>query len=293
MTPLAQSIYKTLAFFDAEGLALTLMELKSYLMADNFASISLSSIQNSLQTELRDKIGYKNGFYFLAPHENMVGLRNTHYRVSLERFRKTKKFLYWLRYIPYLRAVAISGSQALVNSAESSDIDLFIVTAKNRIWLARTMISFYFHIFRARRHGKYIRARFCLNHYLAADTAISQDKNLYTAVEYASLYPVIGAKNLEKFWRINPWAREFLASPVYEQTGIFDYQFSFWQKILETVLDYSVGPLLNYLSGIYQKHRIKMQDYILVSDQELSFHPGSTGQKVLAKFAHSTSMIDT
>jgi hypothetical protein len=47
----------------------------------------------------------------------------------------------------------------------------------------------------------------------------------------------------------------------------------------------SFGSWLESAAGNFQERRIKVEDYITVSADELSFHPGSKGQQVLAKAA--------
>ncbi len=290
MTLLANSILQTLAFFDAKDLALSLLELRSYLPAQTGPTeISLTVLMRTLEVELSGLVGLQGGFYFLTGRNILPASRRQRYKISLRRFRKAKKYLRFLRFLPYLRAVALSGSQAMLNSTASSDIDLFLITKKNRIWLTRLLVSLYFQLLGQRRYRDYIKNRFCLNHYLGEGVSIRQDQNLYTAVEYASLLPVLGEEVLSKFWEQNRWLAEFLAEPQPQRhSPFFDFHFSFWQKTFEWLLELTfLGPALNWLSGMYQKQRIKLQDYIIVSEDELSFHPGSRGQRVLTQFAQN------
>lgn len=293
MSSLSQSIYKTLAFFDAQDLPLTLMEVRIYLApVAGEGQLNLSEIEKTLREELTDKIHHTSGFYFLAGRGELVSLRQQRYQISLRRFRKAKKYLGVLRLIPYLRAAAISGSQALLNSDHKSDIDLLIITAKNRIWLTRLLVSAYFQITGQRRHGKRIQNRFCLNHYLDEEATITADQNFYTAVEYASLIPVMGHEYFASFWQKNKWIENYLHRRVSEQGNtFFPGKKSRAQKVFEGMLDFTFGPALNYLAGKYQKRRIRMQEYILVSDKELSFHPGSRGQTVLGRFQENLQKI--
>ena len=288
MSTLAQSIYKTLAFFDAQDFPLTLPEIRNYLVKEpsGLAGNSLSEIKNALDTDLPNLAACKMGLYFLAGREELVQGRRANYRISLKRFIKIRRYLYPLRYFPYLRAVAVSGSQALSHGEQASDIDLFIIISKGRIWLARGLVSLYFQILGQRRYGKNISDRFCLNHYVCEGHELVEDRNLYTAVEYSSLIPVLGCEQLEEFWRGNGWIRDFLHDPQFQkQNQFFKFEFSAARKVFEAVLDFTIAPFLNWLFGLYQKRRIKRQEYILVSDRELSFHPGSRGQQVLAKFS--------
>lgn len=287
MDSLAKSVYRTLVFFDAEDLSLTLLEIRAYLVAgkEPLPDVSLSALEQVLSRELSGQTHSAGGLYFLAGRRKLTELREARYRISLKRLRKCQKYLRFLRFVPYLRAVAISGSLALLNSEEDSDIDLFLITKKNRIWITRLLVSAYFQILGLRRYQMRIAGRFCLNHYVCEGALISQDRNLYTAVEYASLLPVLGHDRLKKFWQDNDWLKDFLHDPAPEiAETFFRFGFSRWQKVFETVLEYTIGPLLNRVSGHFQKKRIILQEHILVSDEELSFHPGSRGQKVLAKY---------
>src|SRR3989344_7602912 len=264
MSPLTAAIYKTVVFFDAQDIAPTLLELKAYLVATpQFSAqdqkVTIFDMENALTGELRGQVESHSGLYFLPSRESLVDARKLRYRTSLVRFRKARKYLFWLKFFPYLRAVGISGSQALFNSNPSSDIDLFVLTSKNRIWLARFLVSFYFQIFGQRRHGEHIQDRFCLNHYLCEDLEITEDRNLYTAVEYASLIPVLGTEEFARFWQKNRWINDFLHDPLFERNNIFfNFKFSEAQKFFEIILDFTIGPLLNWLVGLYQKQRIRL-----------------------------------
>ena len=286
MSPLAQAIYKTLAFYDAQDFPLTLLEIDDYLVKEaGLEASALSAIKKVLAAELADVVACKNGLYFLAGREELIEKRRNNYRTSLKRFIKIRRYLKPLRHFPYIRAVAISGSQALGNGSQASDIDLFIITSRDRIWLARTIVSFYFHLLGERRHGRYIANRFCLNHYLVEGVSIDQDQNLYTALEYANLLPILGEKSWRNFWAMNGWIKEFLRNPVFQNHNLFPaFAFSLWQKLFEKVLDFTLASGLNRLLGWYQKRRIKRLEHILISDQELSFHPGSRGQEILGKY---------
>ncbi len=278
---LTNSVFETLAFFDAQDLALTAMEIKNYLGEQ----AALLEIEDCLSGDLRERVAGQHGLYFLRGRESLIKLRRSRYRTTLVRFHKTKKYLKFLCHVPYLRAVAISGSQALLNSTAASDIDLLVVTRPNRIWLARTLVSVYFHLLGQRRHHEKVSNRFCLNHYLVADREITEDRNLYTAVEYASLLPVLGEGAMQQFWQKNLWVKEFLPQMEPEKHGVFfAFRFSIWQKILELILDFTLAAPLNYFLGLYQKSRVRRQEYILVSDEELSFHPGSRGQRILSLY---------
>lgn len=286
MSPLARTIYETLAFFDAEDIPLALSELRANLLAgEQTGPATLGAIAEALSGELAAIAESRSGFYFLSGRAALVAARLRNYKIGLRRFRKARRVLRWLKFMPYLRAAALSGSQALLNSGEESDIDLFIIAKSGRIWLTRLLVSLYFQLLGQRRYRVHIKNRFCLNHYLCEGQRITEDQNLYTAAEYANLIPVIGEGQLVQFWKQNPWLSDYLSAPLLqEHAPFFGFVFSPWQRICEAVLDWTVAPLFNSLARLYQKRRIQLADYIIVSESQLSFHPGSRGQKVLGKF---------
>lgn len=286
MSVVQKAIWKTLAFFDAQDLPLTLLELRANLLFEEGLAreYSLGELTEAIAA-MPELVGYRQGFYFLVGREELVNQRQTAYWMNLRRLRKSKRILRSLRFMPYVRAVAISGSTALLNSRKNSDIDLLVFTEKNRIWLARFFVSALFHILGVRRYGILTKDRFCLNHYLARGTEINTDRNVYTAVEYANLIPVLDEGTLENFWQENAWLKDYLHSPQYQAESVFfGFRFSQWQRIFEKVMDYIIAPLINPLIKHYQSQRIRLQEFVSISDEELSFHPDSKGQQILARF---------
>lgn len=286
MSELCNSILKTLTFFNVQGLPLTLMEIKAYLLRGDFREVTLGQIKAALEGELLSRIKTDGVFYFLSESPHLPAQRRKRYRISLTRFRKARRILYPLRFFPFVRGVAISGSQAILNSREESDIDLFIIAAKNRIWLARMLVTLYLQLFGQRRYDQHTQNRFCLNHYIDENVDITRDRNVYTAMLYSSFLPVFGNRFFTRFYKRNQWVKDFLQDPVFEQSNhFFGFKKSRWQRFFEIIWEITLlAPILNWVSGWYQKGRIKPQDYVYVSDTELSFHPDSKGQQILARF---------
>jgi hypothetical protein len=111
--------------------------------------------------------------------------------------------------------VALGGSQALGQPKKFSDIDLFIVVKPGFLWLVRTMVSLYFQILGLRRHGKNVANRFCLNHYVAEQKVVDRERNLYKAMEYVRLRPLIYPQGLVEFLQVNAeWIKVFFVQPV-------------------------------------------------------------------------------
>ena len=233
-----------------------------------------------------DRVVNKNGLYTLVGREENFNNRHNRYIASLKLLKKAKRFARGLRHMPFVRSVAVSGSVVQLAASDKSDIDIFIITAKNRIFLTRFVVSAYFQLFGGRRHGEKINRRFCLNHYVAGPSELPSDHNLYTAMLYTNFLPVCGKQVLHAFISKNiSWIKEFLLCPSIPETLYFknNAYISPMQIVLEMLL-YPFAGLAEKFASYLQRLRIKVSPTVLVSESELSFHPASKGQRILARY---------
>lgn len=111
--------------------------------------------------------------------------------------QKAKRFVPWLRFFPGIRAIAVCNSVAMETAEKSSDIDLLIITAPNKLWTARIFATLYFQTLGMRRYRKKISGRFCLS-FFATEDALDfekiaiKPKDSYLAFWVSSLIPVFG-----------------------------------------------------------------------------------------------------
>lgn len=286
---LSQQILKTLQYFDIQDHPLTLLEIKKYMLdegggkaLDKSDAAGLSAILNCLDNELAGNVQNKYGFYFLSGRESIAESRWKNNFYSVPRLKKAKRILPLVRFVPFIAAIALTGSEARGNSKEGSDIDLLVLTETNRIWLGRLFLTAFFQILGMRRHGNKIADRFCLNHYVRAGKVLDADKNIYTAVEYVSLIPFYGGKSVYDFQMKNiDWIKNYLAEPIIIK---FDApKKSGFARFMEIMFANFAGDALERAAGRYQKSRIRVQQNIVIENDELSFHPGSKGKQVLSR----------
>jgi hypothetical protein len=305
---LEQRILATIHFFDVQNIPLTSLELYKYLLTTPERLIEFSSSQTdqlgdeglshqapiSFDTVLvavdnlvnNGQLASKYGFYCLAEREQLILQRWRNHYFGLRRERRIRKFLSFLSLIPFIRGLALNGSQALGQEQENSDIDLFIITDPSFLWLARNFITGFFRILGVHRHGRYIKNRFCLNHYLAGVKIIHQGRNLYTALEYAKLRPLVPREAIENFQEKNiSWVGYFFPHINRFNQPQNHPEFTPWiKKTLELVFKNSIGIKLEKFLEHNQIKRVKQGKYIRVEADELSFHPDSKEQALLEKF---------
>jgi predicted nucleotidyltransferase len=300
---LKKRIISTLHFFDLQDYPLTLLELHRFLLADLDSlnldhqgeigtfdlelqeKISVDQILACLENECRVEVKNLQGFYFLAGRQEIISLRLKNYYYGIQREKLIKKYIRGLRHLPFVTGVALAGSQAMGQEKESSDIDLLIITNPRFMWLARTLVTAYFQILGKRRHGLKIQNRFCLNHYLAGPKKITQFRNFYTAHEYLKLRSLVYGQGINSFQKNNSWINyffpnaEFMEPDPGSQTKL--------QQTLEKLLSGSFGKWLEQKLQNWQLPKIRQEKFILVSQDELSFHPDSKQQALLLQFIKS------
>lgn len=131
---------------------------------------------------------------------------------------KMKKALLYARLIgliPQVLVVGISGSLASCNAQKTDDIDFFIITSRNSLWIARFFVATTLLIFGQKRGRFAVVAtdKICPNMFLSEDALgfRGEDKNLFIAWEIIQLKVLINKKNTyERFLLANLWISDFL-----------------------------------------------------------------------------------
>lgn len=84
-------------------------------------------------------------------------------------YRRLNKYLIYIQWIPWLRMIWVGNSLSMNCAKSSSDIDLYIVTAPNRMWLVRIFITLIFQVLWVRKTPKHHAGRFCLSFFSTTD----------------------------------------------------------------------------------------------------------------------------
>lgn len=302
---LEDRITKTLTLFALQSTALTLLELWHFLVRDAVEFESSVSAHGELievpvlenrTTSIAEifkvlallvvsgEVVEKYGYYTTRAHEDLLQKRWHGYSYGVWREKRIRRFSKALAYIPFVRGVGLAGSQALGLERVESDIDLFIITAPGWLWLPRTLITGFFQVLGIRRHGRFVANRVCLNHYVSDAKQMTHGRNWYTAIEYAKLRPVHGAPIVAQFQNANcDWVTVFFPNvdaPLKKQGPV-----SRIQKVLEVLFATIGGAFLERMFGQWQSSRIhKNEPHIIVSEDELSFHPQSKQDALLEAF---------
>ena len=162
----------------------------------------------------------KDGLYCLKGKEGLLYKRALRERISNRKTEIAKKNASLLAKFPTIKGVFITGALAMNNAKEESDIDLMVLTKKNRLWLTRLLLYFVLRIvnYEVRKpNDKNQRDKLCLNIWLD-ESALSwskKDRNIYSAHEIAQVNPIVDKENIyQRFLQKNRWILDYWPNSV-------------------------------------------------------------------------------
>ncbi|TSC84666.1 MAG: Uncharacterized protein G01um101413_50 [Parcubacteria group bacterium Gr01-1014_13] len=289
---LHQSVVKTLAYFDLADYPLTKEELFYFLWQP--PAISYADFLNTLASlNLESKFGY----YFLSGREQIAEIRRRKLLISERKLKIARRAIKIIRSVPYLRAVFVCNTVGAQQADEASDIDFFIVTEKNRIWITRLFVTFLLSLFGLRRTGKRVKDKICLSFYATTsglDLAKWRvaDDDVHFAYWINQMLPVFDPDNYyTKFLEANSWTKTYLPNLNPAQTSsylskIFESRFGkIWKKAWEKMWEGNYGDMINNQAKQIQLSKMKFSGKdinrgedkgVVISDDVLKFHEKDT-----------------
>ncbi len=229
---------KTLLYFSIFKYPLQIDEVFEY---SNTSSIEETSI--FLEEYLNEGVIFKIGNYYLCENEpSYIDRRLKGNQMAKAIFYKAEKVSKFIAKFPYVSAVGISGSLSKGYYDENGDIDFFIITSSNRLWIARTLLILYKKLFLF-NSKKY----FCVNYFVSEDALEIQEKNQFTATEVVTLIPMYGQIAFQKFYEKNRWINSFYTNK--NVVGIEQTQSikKSWAILLfQQLLQYRIGDYIDH-----------------------------------------------
>jgi hypothetical protein len=271
MSRIQKAVFKTLAYADIFDYPLTQTEIKKWLIWPHPSTPP--SLNPVLKTFPRT-----NHYYHLKSRQSITKLRRQRHRFSQLKWSLARQATHWLKLIPTIKLIAVTGALTMNNSDKNDDIDLIIITQKNRLWLTRVFSILLLELLRRRRRpqDKQPADKICLNLFLdqSALQLPPSHRNLYTAHEIAQLKPLYNKDNTyQKFLSQNSWLKNYLPHAVKISSSKPITSQSSPPSLLET--------LAFKLQHAYMKPKITHEK---VTPHTAFFHPRQTSQMVLKKY---------
>jgi hypothetical protein len=188
---------------------LTLAQLESSLVGVRADAATIESWCRDSEL-LQAAIEHCDGAYFPAGRSDLVDTRRRREALSRDLLDRDRRILSLVAGMPFVRMVAISGSLAHLNAEGSADLDLFVITAPNRVWsvtVATLALS------------KLLgwRKRVCMNYVVSERAMAIEPTDLFSANQIIHLRPLTGHAVFERFVKTNGFVREFY--PNFELVG--------------------------------------------------------------------------
>lgn len=164
--------------------------------------------ERALESMVGDRISRRDGYLTWKGREHLVEVRRRRETVSRDQRRVAERYAGWLRWIPFVRMVALSGALAQNNAQAHGDVDVFCVTDPDRLWLTRLWLVPLARFTRA--VDRWCPLDLCPNYLLTTATLEVDSKNLFTAYESVQADPLWGGAVYRAFRRSNDWITAYL-----------------------------------------------------------------------------------
>ena len=237
LTILQQDVVRTLAYFDVFSYPLSSEQVKVFLPRN---SVTLPQLEESLTGLTKSGIlNRDNGYYFLADRSSaVVSARVQNERRALRMIKRARWISRFLKQIPFIRGIFITGSLSKNVAGPSSDVDFMIVTAPNRLWICKMILTGIRRILLL-NSTKY----FCFNLFVTENGFFFSDQNVFNAIEIATTQVLWNEAVYRKFQSVNSWVRHFLPNWKSDRSAPASISASspIFQRVLEAVL--SLLPL--------------------------------------------------
>lgn len=291
MSDLEKSILKTVAYFDVFNYPLTAWEIYKWLYKYH-KTLEFSELLNILKESkiLMAELSLTEGFYSLRGREFTTWRRKQNNNLADRKLARALRLVRLYRFIPYIKMVAVCNSLAYSNARDESDIDLFIITQRSKIWLARFFAIILVRLVGFRPSPRHRRDAYCLSFFVDEDyldlRGVALGKHdVYLAYWIKELMPIYDPQALyEKFLAANHWTDDYL-SRAYPTIFAQTLKTSFWSGCWAKLVGFFSSPpgLARWLDGLYRvlqlqiidsrlKSMVNVDTRVVVNEHMLKFH---------------------
>ena len=239
---LRSSILKVVAYFDLFSHPVSAEEILFFLDTRT----EEYPVRKEIEALVKERCLFRTGqFYSLQNDPALAEKRNRKRQHADELLPIAEKGARFLFQFPFVRGVCISGSLSKRSADENADIDYFIITSANRLWIARTLM----HLFKKLTYLRGHQHRYCMNYYVDEEAVEIREKNIFTATELLTLMPASGNGGIVNFFKANEWTTRFYPQYLYRnRESIGTPRSSLLKRFIERLLNNRLGNRLdNYL----------------------------------------------
>lgn len=288
-----RGILRALLYFDLFQYPLTEAEIEI------FSTVSLSADWTVSLLRLCDRgwIVKQGNFYALKENSFRIARRIAGNERARQSLITAKRMSRWVYRIPFVRAVMLSGSISKGYMDTDSDIDYFIITAPNRLWLVRATLATIRRVFMLNSH-RYL----CTNYFIDDEHLEITEKNIFTAIETRTLIPMFGKHVAGRFRKANQWISGYLPQSVFEESDTDPGNFRL-KKIFESALPDAWFTRIDRWLLARSKQYWKQRYASSLNDQEFSIafestpyvsrsHPEFYQKKIIKQYQNAVLQLE-
>jgi len=250
MDPLQESILKVIAYFDIFYYPVTTKEIL-YFMNKPYTEHKL---QDALDELLKNEIIFRTKDYYSLHNDQIFAIKRMRANeAAAKQLKIAKKIAAFLIRFPFIKGVAISGSLSKNVAYKGSDIDFFIVTKENRLWLSKLFFTTLIKCSTFFGLSKW----FCLNYIIDEKSLEVPEKNIFTATEIITLLPLYGASLFDNFFAANEWIYNFFPNHAVKTHAAKEPSFTPVKNIIEWLLNNKQGNKADTALMLYFDKRWK------------------------------------
>lgn len=286
------AILKTIIFFDLFNYPLTNWEIWQYLNLE----ISLADLEKEIENLFTSGVlEEKDGFYFLPGRGDLINIRRERYNFANYKIKLARRAAKLFKWLPSVKLVAVANLIGHHNLRNESDVDIFIVSSPNRLWLTRLFCTGLMKITKQRPTKECKRNKMCLSFYAASDGLAMEDLRFKPSDPYfdhwfLGLYPVYDNDKYLSYLRFkNPWLKNTFPNSILLKDNFSGNIFS--NNLLDRILYYGAN-WLNVVSKKIQliilpkilKELANKNTGVVLNDQILRFYLTDKRQDFLDKY---------
>lgn len=259
-------IIRTVLYFSVFSYPLTMPEL----FENSAVSVSYAEYSQLVKDLISNNLlKEKDGFIFSTQvSEKDIERRKKGNQGAKDIMPLAWKYSRKIAKFPFVEGLCLSGALSKNYYDEDGDIDFFIITSPNRLWLCRSFLILRYKMLPASKK-KY----WCTNYFISAEDLSIPDKNMFTATELAFLFPTVNYTAYQAIMGANSWHRKNFPNKA-ELPGAHCIPASgyFFKSLIETLLGGRLGQWLdNTLLSLTLKHWRKRYHDMREEDFELQF----------------------
>lgn len=226
---LETSILKTLAYSAVFEAPIQIKEC--YLELQNYSCSYedfLAAIQK-LRGHYPELITRESSFMALRPYVNSIGPYRRSFSANRRLIRNHRRQINQIARLPWISGIYFSGGTVHASHISKADIDLFIITASNRTWLAYSLLKLF-----ALCTGT--RNLFCFNYLIDRENLqVRTQQDLYTAHQILHLKPAVFNRILPDLKANNPWIYDFFPNSRVDHNEQQDHEKQGKKRVMELI----------------------------------------------------------